>query len=98
MTKNICFKIGVENGRLLYYTKEFESFEELIKYVKGIINKYGHDMFLCNLIVQAFKDNSFDFENACFMQETIPFRCLKVGTVEQMIGDLVKKNWEDDND
>lgn len=95
MTDKICFKIGVENGWLLYDTKKFESFEELIKYVKGMINKYGHDMFLCNLIVQAFKDNSFDFENACFMQETIPFRYLKVETVEQMIGDLVKKNWEE---
>ena len=95
MNRNFYYKIGVDNVDVLYYTKIFNSFSELIKYVKETLDKHGRDMSMCRLIVQAFKDNSYDFDSACFMQEIIPFGCLNTENVEFIISELVNKNWEE---
>jgi hypothetical protein len=63
------YKLGVMNGSLLYTTYKYDSFNELCNKLTHIKNKYGWDMGLCSFVVQAYKDNSYDFNNSCFFQE-----------------------------
>ena len=53
-------------GGILYTTFKYDNFSELSKQLTIIKSKYGWDMGFCKFVVQAYKDNSYDFERACF--------------------------------
>lgn len=96
----ICFKIGVECGDTLYYTREFDDFNRLIEWIEEKVRKFGWDMAFCNLIIQTYKDNSYDFQNACFMQETLSLGFLRsnMANIEQIIDELIQNHKEINNE
>lgn len=67
--KKYFYKVGVLSGVTLLTTFKYDSFNELCNKLTHIKNKYGLDMGYCSFVVQAYKDNSYDFNNSCFLQE-----------------------------
>lgn len=66
-SKKLFYKMGVMCGELLYYTYKFDDFEKMVQKAKEISEKYK-DMQYCTFVIQAFKDDSYDFEKSCFFQ------------------------------
>ena len=66
--KKFFYKIGVMCGGIIYSTYKFEDFGMMIQFAKDIRDKYKSDMSNCRFIIQTYKDNSYDFETACFSQ------------------------------
>lgn len=67
--KEFFYKLGVMCGQTLYTTFKFDNFKDLCNELTHIKEKYGWDMGLCSFVIQAYNDNSYDFQKSCFMQE-----------------------------
>lgn len=70
-SKKIFYQIGVMCGNTLYLTYKFDDFEKTMQEACRINNKYKRDMRYCCFVIQAFKDNTYDFEKSCFYQSKI---------------------------
>lgn len=70
--KEFCYKVGVMCGKELYYTMKFDSFEKMIQEAHQIDEKYQSDMQKCDFVIQAFKDNTYNFETSCISQIRTP--------------------------
>ena len=66
-TKKFFYKMGVLCGDFLYHSYKFEDFETMAEEAKYISNNYK-DMQCCTFVIQAFRDNSYDFKKSCFYQ------------------------------
>ena len=76
-------------GGLLYNTYKFDCFEKMFQKAKEISKKYN-DMKYCTFVIQAYKDNSYDFSKACFSQVEG-----SVYSIETEIDSIVKKFLQD---
>ena len=72
------YKVGVMCGNTLLTTYKFDDFEKMMKELSDISNKHKSDMQRCAFVIQAFKDNTYDFKNSCFCQMRI-----KVNGIEE---------------
>lgn len=82
----LYYKMGVMCGSTLYFTYKFDDFEKMIKEATDIKNKYKRDMSCCTFVIQAFKDDSYDFEKSCICQLQI-----NVNQIETAIDAVVSK-------
>ena len=88
------YKLGTECGNTLYSTSKHINFTDLVEEAKRIERKFGRDMHYCLFIIQAFTDDSWDFEKSCFSQfktHVIGFG----GKVEGLAGRILKDFEED---
>lgn len=69
--KRFFYKMGVMCGELLYHTYKFDDFGKMVEEAQKISDKYN-DMQYCTFVIQAFKDDSYDFEKSCFFQTRLP--------------------------
>ncbi len=88
--KNFYYKMGVTCGKTLYYTYKFDNFEKMMQEANNINNKYKSDMMYCAFVIQAFKDNSYDFEKSCFYQSK-----LSVNNIESQIENVAQNILKD---
>ena len=82
----LYYKMGVMCGNVLYFTYKFDDFEKMIKEATDIKNKYKRDMSYCTFVIQAFKDDSYDFEKSCICQLQI-----SVNQIETALDAVVSK-------
>ena len=75
--KKIFYKMGVMCGETLYMTYKFNKFSKMIEKADEINNKYKSDMRYCCFVIQAFKDDTYDFEKSCFYQDKINVSSVK---------------------
>lgn len=66
------YKLGVMCGQTLYKVMKFVSFEKMIQEAHQIDEKYQSDMQKCDFVIQAFKDNTYNFETSCISQIRTP--------------------------
>lgn len=83
-----CYKLGVMYGQLLYKVMKFDSFEKMIQEAYQIDERYQSDMQKCDFVIQAFKDNTYNFETSCISQIRIPVNDIKTKT-EDIAGKIL---------
>lgn len=66
-SKKLFYKLGVMCGELLYHTYKFDDFEKMVQKAKEISDT-RKDMKYCTFVIQAFKDDSYNFKKSCFFQ------------------------------
>lgn len=92
--KEFYYKVGVMCGENLYTTFKHKGFKELSERLTGIKEKYGWDMGYCKFVVQAYKDNSYDFQKSCFLQEVFSVNSWRE-EVEKWLKDKIKKDFKE---
>lgn len=90
--KKIYYRMGVLCGNMLYYTKKFSSFKEMMQYCEDVDKKDGWDMFRCRFCFQAFKDDTYNFEKACF--EQIEFPVNGIASNKERLAEIILKAYE----
>lgn len=97
----LYYKMGVMCGNVLYFTYKFDDFEKMMKSAKDINNKYKGDMQYCTFVIQAFKDNSYDFKKACFCQIKVRVSDIETGinnVIEKILSDYESEVQENDSE
>lgn len=69
MEKKFFYRLGVLSFSTTLKSFRYDNFESMSNEMTKIKKKYCWDMARCTFVVQAYKDNSYDFYNSCFLQE-----------------------------
>lgn len=75
--KEFRYRIGIVCGELVYETRKYDDFDAVFDYLEQVDEKYGHDMQYCSAVIQAYKDDSYDYKSACFYQKKMPIRGIR---------------------
>lgn len=75
--KEFWYRIGIVCGELVYEIRKYDDFDAVFDYLEQVDEKYGHDMKYCSAVIQAYKDDSYDYSSACFYQIKKPIRGIR---------------------
>lgn len=90
--KGFFYRMGVLCGNMLYNTYKFDSFDAMIQEAERIDNKYKSDMARCRFCFQAFKDDTYNFEKACFSQVDISVNGISKN--KERLAEIMLRNYE----
>ena len=90
--KGFFYRMGVLCGNMLYNTYKFDSFDAMMQEAERIDNKYKSDMARCRFCFQAFKDDTYNFEKACFYQQEFPVNGISKN--KEKIAEIILRDYE----
>ena len=68
----VLYRLGVMCGKTVLMTERFDDFTDMMMHAESIGDIYRSDLARCSVVIQAFKDDSYDFKKACFFQVRMP--------------------------